>query len=391
MDILFTLLVAVVFVTIVTILVAAHELGHYLFARLFNMDVEEFAVGFGSQKWVWMRRGDTIFTIRPWPLGGFVRIKGMMPHDDGSEVHIPNGFYSKPPWQRWLVLFAGPVFSVLAGLAILVPLYSTNGVYRNSNKPIIGQVVVDGPAHKAGLQEGDRILRADGESIETYYELIAIVRDWGERPLPLLAERDGRTFETLLTPVRTQQPEAVIGPDLRPGVETRYQYRMMAGLPREHVRLSFAEASGEAFMMPVRMVMGIVAIFRNATRFQQEVGGPVTIVRATAAVTREGAVPILELAGALSISLGIFNLLPFPPLDGGQMVIATAEMARRGRRLSIQVQRWVSGLGLGLVLLLFLSVFAIDIRRLVTPPQPVQTVPSQNGPESVPSEPPAAP
>src|SRR5207302_10904574 len=115
---------------------AAHEYGHYLFARIFGMGVEEFAIGMGKKLLVWRRKtypvgnvepsGEeaitqppqatetTEFTIRAWPVGGFVRIKGMVPEEDGSEIRIPGGFYSKAPWKRLIVLFAGPLFSVLA-------------------------------------------------------------------------------------------------------------------------------------------------------------------------------------------------------------------------------------------------------------------------------------
>src|SRR5947207_10630088 len=102
---LFDLLVATVFLLMLCVLVAAHELGHYLFARLFGMGVEEFAIGFGKRPlWVWMRKTykvddpkvqdlteTTDFTVRPWPLGGFVKIKGMLPEEDGSEVAVPGG------------------------------------------------------------------------------------------------------------------------------------------------------------------------------------------------------------------------------------------------------------------------------------------------------------
>ncbi|HKU53309.1 MAG TPA: site-2 protease family protein, partial [Nitrospira sp.] len=175
------LLTAVVFVVMLCVLVAAHEYGHYLLARLFGMGVEEFAIGFGKKPiWTWMRKTYSVqrnpgpagpsvplhletssyptdgssalqpepetsptpsqvkltvqettdFTIRPWPLGGFVRIKGMVPEEDGSETKVPGGFYSKAPWKRFIVLLAGPVFSVLAGVIILFGLKLAMGEER---------------------------------------------------------------------------------------------------------------------------------------------------------------------------------------------------------------------------------------------------------------------
>src|ERR1700722_2710391 len=94
------LIVIPVFLIMVTFLVAAHEYGHFLFARLNGMEVEEFSIGLGKPAWTWMRKKGTEYTFRPLPLGGFVRIKGMVPQEDGSEIDVPNGFYSKSPMAR---------------------------------------------------------------------------------------------------------------------------------------------------------------------------------------------------------------------------------------------------------------------------------------------------
>jgi regulator of sigma E protease len=195
------LIVAPVFLLMVTVLVAAHEYGHYLFAKLNGMDVEEFAIGLGTPRWVWMRRAqnkalptpsrtalpggqsalpeETVeqepeseieFTVRPLPVGGFVRIKGMMPQDDGSETLVPNGFYSKSPLRRLSVLFAGPLFSVLAGIILLVGLFIFVGK-PTLEKPIIGGVLGGTPAEQAGLKAGDRIVALDGKPIQKWFQI----------------------------------------------------------------------------------------------------------------------------------------------------------------------------------------------------------------------------
>ncbi len=231
-----------------TVLVAAHEFGHYIFARLFNMGVEEFALGFGKRPvFQWMRRtyvvplreGEvaelsrtpegkfdlessgtrphediqeidtssgkalrevTRFTVRAWPLGGFVRIKGMMPEEDGSETTIAGGFYNKPPWQRLIVLFAGPLFSVLAGLLILAPLYMTVGVMKRDNKPIIGPVIKGGPAYVAGLHEGDTVTSIEGSPVKTFYDLNRVVRDSANKTLSIGILRAGQPLLLHVTP-----------------------------------------------------------------------------------------------------------------------------------------------------------------------------------------------
>jgi len=228
----FYLTVALVFIVMISILVFAHELGHYLFARLFNMGVEEFAIGFGKKPIIVYAKRDyrikvlagedphlphskpaddlneqmaslavrmegstpnlhsnivegehgvelhetTHFTVRPIPAGGFVRIKGMLPEEDGSEVRIPGGFYSKAPWKRFIVLLAGPAFSVLAGILILVPTFMSDGITKFDPHPILGQVTPGRPADQAGLRQGDKIIALNERPIHSFFEMIQVVR-----------------------------------------------------------------------------------------------------------------------------------------------------------------------------------------------------------------------
>ncbi|MEJ5170169.1 MAG: site-2 protease family protein, partial [Fimbriimonadales bacterium] len=124
----------------------------------------------------------------------------------------------------------------------------------------------------------------------------------------------------------------------------------------------------------VSMVSGLLGIVRQPSRASEEVGGPGTIAMFAFEATKEGIVGILALAAGLSISLGIMNLLPIPPLDGGQMLVAFVEMLRRGQRLSIQVQNLVANVGFVLVLLLVFSVLAVDVGRIVGRKQATETI-----------------
>ncbi|HZH99472.1 MAG TPA: M50 family metallopeptidase [Fimbriimonadaceae bacterium] len=401
-----TLLNILAFLTMLTVLVAAHELGHYLTARLFKMDVEEFAIGFGKKPlWVWMRRPmdsyrrslqaqtegpsvgalgiadvvpgkrelehtpipETVFTIRPWPLGGFVRIKGMLPEDDGSEVHVPNGFYSKAPWQRFMVLLAGPLFSVLAGVAILVPVYMTSGMRKPNPEPVIGAIAPDGPAAKAGLKLGDRIVTLNGQPIDHFYQVISIVRENPGKQIPVTYTREGKLMSATVTPVKDKEPTYLVGPDLEPSVETRVQGKWYAQWGFMQAKLSFGEAIRESFLWPAKIVHRLSALVLQPRNFKNEVGGPITMWKATEATVSTSFTDYLQLAGLLSMSLGVFNLLPVPPLDGGQMMVAIAEGFRKGRRLSMRVQNAIAGVGLALVGLLVISVLFVDLQRWVLP------------------------
>jgi regulator of sigma E protease len=488
--------VLIVFVTMISILVAAHELGHYLFARWFKMGVEEFAIGFGKRPlFIWGRRtyhvplpanseearlareaeakqhvdgshvleakitqsevfeaargdGDelpepamstapamtaegsplqkasvkergreslpfeggsettiapvpvmtaegpalretTVFTVRPWPVGGFVRIKGMVPQDDGSEVDVPGGFYSKPPWQRLMVLLAGPLFSVLAGIMVLIPVYMYHGIERVSQEPVVGNLPVESPAYEAGLRPGDRIVRIDDQPIERFYDILRTVRFQPGREMPIEWERGGERMASTVTPVLNERETPIL--DHRLDFTPDLARQAVIGVPmnQELVRLDAGEATYEALYMPVKAVKIIGGIFVKPARFEQSVGGPGTMVMATGLMVQQGIGKVLWLAALLSISVGIFNLLPVPPLDGGQMAMAIAEMFRGGRRLSMQVQNLASTVGFLLVIMLMLSAIVVDVRRLTNRPAPNRPAPSAPAPETAPAPRPA--
>lgn len=389
----FYLLVIPIFLTIVTILVAAHELGHYLFARYFNMGVEEFAIGFGKKPlWTYLyrtyeaegadgekSRETTRFTIRPWPLGGFVRIKGMVPEEDGSEVRVPGGFYSKPPIQRFIVLLMGPVFSILAGWAILIPFFALVGPMEAVNKPVVGVLNEKGPAERAGIQAGDRIVSIDGDKVDTFYAMVEKVRDGGAVPHEFLVSRKGQELSFTVTPELDAEPTPVLGSDLKLTDQKRRQAKIGIGYATENRPLQLGEAVSAAVLMPVKMVESLVNTARKPSTLKENVGGPISMVVMTGATAREGIPDLLFFAGALSVSLGIFNLLPVSPLDGGQMAVAFVEMLRKGRRLSFRIQNWVAGVGLTLVAMLVITVFAADITRFFGP-KPSKEKPAASSP-----------
>lgn len=418
-----------VFLIIITVLVAAHEYGHYLFAKIFGMGVEEFAIGFGRKPlWTYRRKtyrlkvspdqviepysessasgmpGEmtrrtitplvvetpegrfieetTNFTIRPWPLGGFVRIKGMMPEDDGSEVRIPGGFYSKDPWKRFIVLLAGPTFSVVAGVFMLFVLYMTSGDVKVDKRPILGQIAVSSPASSAGLKQGDQIVSINGDKIDTFYDMITHVRDAAGKHLTVVYVRNGKQSSTMVVPQTVKEPSVVLDRNLDPTTEFRVQAKMGAS-PSIHLeRLPFAQALALAVTTPAKAVGMLAGLFKQPAMLKHAVGGPLTMLQDASDATSGGIADIVGLAALLSISVGIFNLLPVPPLDGGQMAIAVAEMLRRGRRLSMRVQNTVAAAGMALVLTLVVVVLFIDFQRIggegdamfkPTPPQTAQT------------------
>lgn len=371
----FTPLFILLFLAMLSLLVAAHEYGHFLVARLCKMDVEEFAIGFGKPYWTYMRKKGTEYNLRPLPLGGFVRIKGMQPEDDGSEVSIENGFYSKPPLARFLTLLAGPVFSILAGLLILIPLHTMHG--RKVLGTTIESVETGTPAYAAGLRRGDRLTMIDGVPVLTMFDVMVNIRDKAGQEVVIQADRAGTPVTVRVVPELTKKPTPYLTDQFREPTQDRYQARigMAASLGQlVTLRVPPVQAIGDALMWPVDMVKGLIKTFMRPSTIKENMGGPVTIATQSYAAAKDGWDSFVQLAALLSISLGIFNLLPFAPLDGGQMVMAFVEMLRRGKRLSVKVQATFQGIGLLAVFGLIASVFFADFSRLANPKseKPVQ-------------------
>ncbi|MCH7903182.1 MAG: site-2 protease family protein [Armatimonadetes bacterium] len=316
-------------------------------------------------------RSGTEFSLLVVPLGGFAAIKGMHAKPDGSEVDVPNGFYSKSPLKRWVVLFAGPLFSVVFGIALMVGLFTIVGENRPVNEPVIASVKEDSPADLAGLESGDRVISVNGRIVETFYDLTRGVKDsWrledGERvgvPLILTFERDGVTDTIALTPEITGEPLPGWNPDLTQSEEKEIRATLGVYYGTKYVRLSSSSALREAVQYPVLMVAGLAKMVVSPKSASDGLAGPATIAEFTGSAVERGLYPIISLMALLSISLGIMNLLPFPPMDGGQMIIAFVEMLRRGRRLSISVQNVLSQVGVAFIVVLFLTAITVDINR----------------------------
>ncbi|MCW5939084.1 MAG: site-2 protease family protein [Fimbriimonadaceae bacterium] len=324
--------------------------------------------------WSATNREGTEFALLALPLGGFAAIRGMHPKVDGSEVTIEGGFYNKPPWMRLIVLFAGPFFSVVFGVLLLTGLYMSIGKQEPDPSSKVGGVAPSGQAELAGIKKGDLILSIDGVETPTFYEVVVNVRDrladtgLGTVGLPALieVEREGRSLTLMVVPQVDAEPMAVIGPNMEPTDEKRIQARLGMGPDRIHVPYSFSMALAEAAMTPVDMVKNLAGMVVKPQTVADNLGGPASIAVQTTAASRLGLEGVLLMAGLLSISLGVLNLLPIVPLDGGQMVVATVELFRRGKRLSWQIQQTLGAVGFLFMIALFLGASVLDIGRFFT-------------------------
>src|SRR5579859_4155018 len=191
-------------------LVFIHEFGHYAAAKLFGVRVLVFSFGFGKRLFGF-RRGDTDYRVSAVPLGGYVRMAGDTPEDE--RTGDPGDFLEKPKWQRFLILLAGPGMNLLIAIAVVTGL-SMVGSPQPIIEPVIGTVMPNHPAARAGLQLGDRIVRVNGDRIDNFDDLRMVISMNAGTPLHVDYVRSGRTFTTTLTP---EQQETDFGPVGRAG------------------------------------------------------------------------------------------------------------------------------------------------------------------------------
>ena len=199
------------FVLVLGFLIFAHESGHFFMAKLFKVRVLTFSFGFGKRLFGF-RRGDTDYRVSLIPLGGYVRMAGDTP-DDATTHEVtgaPDEFLSKPKWQRFLILFAGPGMNILIAIAFIAGISMIPTEYRIV-KPVIGEVTPNKPAAKAGLKPGDQIVRIGNEPINDFEDFRLAVTMNAGTALRVEYLRDGKTYTTVMTPERENSDYGPVG------------------------------------------------------------------------------------------------------------------------------------------------------------------------------------
>jgi regulator of sigma E protease len=355
-----------------TIIVGIHELGHFLAARWRGMEVEEFAIGFGKRVLAYTNARGEVFSLRIVPLGGFVRIKGMEPKEDGSEVHVPGGFYSKGLGSRALVLAAGPFASIFGGLVITWLGFVAFGKPELAPELRVASVEAGSAAQEAGLRGGDVIFEINGKKPDDPGIFRLEVQRSAGAPVNLGVRRGDQRLSVVVRP-RLADEVPLVDEKGQPVLDENKQPKLgkgyLVGVRIEPVtvfqRVGVVESAKLATSQTWQIIAGTAAVFTRVSELKDNVGGPITIGVFSARAAQTGLASLVLLAAIISISLGLVNLLPIPPLDGGQLLIVGVEAARGGRRLSFAAQNAIAIMGFVFVVFLVVAVFSIDINRWV--------------------------
>jgi regulator of sigma E protease len=346
-------------------LVTLHELGHYLVGRLFGVKADAFSVGFGKEIAGFTDARGTRWKLSTLPLGGYVQFAGdMNPASQPSEewLDLPpeereRTFQAKPLWQRALIVAAGPLTNFLVAIAIFA---AFNFAYGKVVIPPVASVITAGsPAEQLGIRTGDRFVSANGERLDSFEQLAALVIQNPGGRLHLLIERGGakRTLD-LTIPAVTERDrfgnKYRIG---RLGILSTSGEIIPVG-PIEAVSLGVKE-TGQTVEA---MVQGVWQIITGRTPVDQ-LGGPIKIAKYSGEQLSLGWRNFVRFAALISINLAFINLLPIPALDGGHLAFYAAEAVRR-KPASIRSQEWAFRTGIAFVLALMLFVTINDIVSL---------------------------
>ena len=322
------------FVVALLFSVMVHEFGHYITARKYGMWVSEFFVGFGKRIWS-VQRGETEFGVKAIPAGGYCKIEGMSPNDEMPQGQEERAFYKASSGKKLIVLGAGSFLHFVLGFVLLFTLFA--GIGTNQVLPVVNEVVPNSAAQAAGIQAGDEVVSINGKRVTEWYKDVEVIRESQGAELTLVLNRNGEEV-VVTTTARLTDIDGT----------KRYVLGIVneVGLERSGVLVSIKNSATvtKGFLVESVKSLGKLhekipalwgATVRGEERDANGLVGVVGVARVSGeAVGSDKLTPMERLAtfvlivASLNIFVGVFNLLPILPLDGGHMAVAIADSIR---------------------------------------------------------------
>ncbi|MDD5127529.1 MAG: M50 family metallopeptidase [Dehalococcoidales bacterium] len=343
------LLTIVVGLLVLSVLIIAHELGHFLFAKATGVWVEEFGIGFPPRVFG-IRRGETVYSLNAIPFGGFNKISGEV------DPSAPRSLASKSAMVRIIVIGGGILMNlllpvVLLSLAFMVP----HDIVRGDI--IVQQVAPGSPAERAGIQPGDVLTAVNGKALNNGNDLSRFVQQHLGEKITITLKRSSVAREVSMVP-RWRPPEGQ-GP-IGTLSRTENTNVIRQSLPFWHAVPIGVTSLWETLVLYKNGIIGMIVGTTPVVMM-----GPVGIVQVTGEVAQSGAGPVLELAAFISIAIAITQLLPFPALDGGRILFILLEVVRGGKRVSPKLEGKIHAIGFAILFALMLAITFQDILRII--------------------------
>ncbi len=346
------LLSLIYFLIVLGILVLVHEFGHFITAKKLGVRVERFAIGFGPKLWS-IKKGETEYLICAIPLGGYVKMAGDEPGENikGHEWE----FLSRSVFDRFKILLAGPLLNYILAFLIFSIIFMFGSPTLTNE---VGSLFKDYPAEKQGILVGDKILSIDGKNVKYWEDLTEIIHTHTAGPMKLSIERAGKISEKEITPIVREMKDIF-------GKSTRIALIGIAPSQKiEKVRYGFISSFYMGFKKLIQLTYitykALWSVLTGSLSVKESMTGPIGIFVITGEAAKMGLIYLFHLMAILSASLAIFNLLPFPVLDGGHIFFLALEKIM-GKPLPMKTQEIVTNIGISLLILLTIFIFYNDI------------------------------
>ena len=340
-------------IIILGIIIFLHELGHFMTAKYYKMPVIEFAIGMGPKLFT-KRIGETDYSIRMLPLGGFVNIACMQP-EENPEDEVPGGFYTKPAFSRFVVLIAGVMMNFLTSIIAIFILISMTGVIPTKyTEPIVG-IVQENSRAKDFLQTGDRIIEINGAKISNWKDLQQEIlkingteKKYNDEDISIKVSRNGKEVSDNIKLTYSKDAESYI-----------------LGIQVQSPKLSFLkriEISVYSFVEYFKMMLQGLKMLITGKVSAKEITGPVGLPKFVGeAYKTGGGLALINIFIVLSINIGLMNLLPIPALDGGRLLFVIPEFV--GVKVNKKIEEKIHMVGMMLLLILMAFIIFNDVTK----------------------------
>lgn len=346
------LLSLVYFIAVLSVLVLAHEFGHFITAKRLKVHVQIFSLGFGPKLWS-MKKDETEYRISAIPLGGYVKMAGDEPTErlEGKS----HEFLSRSVGDRAKIIFAGPVLNYILAFVIFSVIFMFGSPTMTTE---VGGFLKDYPAEKAGILIGDKILTVDGKGVKYWEDMTALIHSHAAGPVKILLDRNGSLIEKDITPI-VRKTKDIFGKEV-----TIALIGISPSQKIESVKYGFLASLGmganKLLTLTAVTYKALWAVITGSLSVKESMTGPIGIFVVTGQAAKMGLIYLFHLMGILSASLAIFNLLPLPILDGGHILFLAIEKVR-GKPMSLKTQEVIANIGVAFLILLTIVIFYSDI------------------------------